>query len=227
MSLSPRGELQLGVDDDVVPDARRAELPEARPDVVLEVTGDQPVDQVGQPVQDEHPSEEEVPAPRGGEVAVRRKGDPVGEALLLDRTVGCLVGAEEAAGVDAQRAHAGHAHDPPVGLVHRADLEPALGVVGVGPVHAPIERRVGVEDVEPARDEEGDADDVDPVAHARDDAVPVIDLPGRRRQGGVGRRVGDTGHRRRSPGLSTKRKCRGRRAAWQAPSAAASLLRLR
>src|SRR5262245_4359623 len=59
------------------------QLAAARCEILSEMAAYQAVDQIGEPVDNEEPGEEEVPAPPGGEVAVAGQGHRPGKASNL------------------------------------------------------------------------------------------------------------------------------------------------
>src|SRR5229473_6639957 len=120
-----------------------------------------------------------MPAPPGREILVARDSDPAREGTPRDLPV-LARGAEHACRVE------GMAED------HRFSDEAALRLVcpdrygwmvEIGAL-ADIERRMGVEDLQSAHQEEREADDINPVRDARQPGVPPIPALGRRQIGG-------------------------------------------
>ena len=126
---------------------------------------DQPVDQA---VDNEHPGEEEVPVAAVGQVAVAGQGRPGGEGDgFLSARLARI--AQDAGGVEFGRSDPGDANRP-VALLLGGHRHPG---VGEGRLLAPVESRMGAEDVEPAHQQQGQRQRIDPVGQAGHRGVAV------------------------------------------------------
>src|SRR5262245_3755879 len=94
------------------------QLAAARCEILPEMAAYQAVDQIDEPVDNEEPGEEEVPAPPGGEVAVAGQGHRPGKASNLVIAIGRIGEAEQIGGVDVPAGDGGHAHDL-LAMLHR------------------------------------------------------------------------------------------------------------
>ena len=120
-----------------------------------------------------------MPAPPGREILVARDSDPAREGTPRDLPV-LARDAEQARRVE------GMAGD------HRFSNEAVRGqvcpdrhgwMVEIGAL-ADIERRMGVEDLQSAHQEEREADDIDPMRYAHHPSMAVVPVLGDRRNGG-------------------------------------------
>ena len=150
-----------------MPRSWRPRRQQVAPDVAAEEAGDE----VDRAVDDEEPGEEEMPAPAGGEILVARQRQPGREAARLRLAVGAGGQAEEAGGVEGRRRRSCVSPiGSPSAPMARGHAQHRVGEVGR---LAEIERRMGVEDLQPAHHQDEDAEHVDPVGDAGEHRVPV------------------------------------------------------
>src|SRR4029434_10515036 len=114
----------------------------------LKVAARETVDEVDQPIDDEQPGEEEVPAPPFREILRARQRDPIRKRAPGEKSVDIGEHAENAGGLPHGVADLGPADRRTFELLLGVDLKNRR-VALVSRV-APVEARMGVEDLEPA-----------------------------------------------------------------------------
>ncbi len=135
--------------------------------VAPEVALHEATEQVDGAVDREQPREEEVPAPARGEILVRRDREPGREAAWRERAV-LARRAQQPGRLDRERAQP-HDAAPLARAAQRVHRQPR-GVV-VGAVLAPVQARMGVEDLRAGHQQQREAEDVDPVRHPHERGV--------------------------------------------------------
>ena len=166
----PLGEVQRGVVLDVAPEAPGAKLGRIpRQQVAAQVAVNHAQEAVGEDAGGEDPGEGQVPAPRLRQVVPRGDRRPAREGIEP-------LGPEHAARAKGLPADAQVAVP-----VRVADLEP--GRIEVGAVLAPVEPRVGVEDHQPAHQEDDERHHGHPMPDPGGKAVPPHQLAAERARG--------------------------------------------
>src|SRR6266852_8260733 len=110
-----------------------------------------------------------MPAPPSREILVARDSDPAREGTRRDLPV-LARGAEHACRVEGMAEDHRFSDDAALRLVC---LDRHGWMVEIGAL-ADIERRMGVEDLQSAHQEEREADDIDPMRDARQPGMPPI-----------------------------------------------------
>ena len=131
---------------------------------------------ISEAIQHQEPSEKEVPTPPGREVLVARDGDPAWKGARRDLP-GFPGGAEHACRVEGLAEHH-HLTDKSVLGLARPNRQ--RWAVEIGAI-ANIERRMRIEDLQPAHQEERETHGVDPMRDAHEPGMTVV--PALRRRG--------------------------------------------
>ena len=128
----------------------------------------------GDAVYHEQPGEKEVPAPRHGKPLPVGYGKPGREAAFGQFSRRVSGGAEESGCIEFVAEDAGDAGD----FSFIVFLAPHLQYGGNAAVRrlAPVERRMGVENIETAHQEYGKENDIAPVHDAHRQWMPVIQI---------------------------------------------------
>ncbi len=112
-----------------------------------------------------------MPAAAGCEILIARNGDP-GREATLGRVIARSRNAESACCRDLQlpMKHAARA-----AILIGRHLSTAAGRICIRTVLAPVKRRVGTENLQPAHQKQAETENVDPVCHAGRQRVPADD----------------------------------------------------
>src|SRR5579883_2618231 len=156
----------------MIPDRARdmREIAAARHEIAREMPRRDRVDGVDEAVDHEDPGEEEMPAPAHCEPLRSRQSGPARKAPR--REIARLVArqSQDARRIDLVPENGRHADFVPRPIASRAHLQQRL--LEARPI-APIERGMGVEDLQPAHEQDRHADEIDPVRRTDDQAMTI------------------------------------------------------
>ena len=143
-----------------------------RYEVALQVSGRERIADVREAVDDKYPGKEEMPAASHGEPLVAGDGRPGWEASFGELAVDARR-AEHASGFELAPEDAGHA-DHRVAFFPRRQLEDRRpAVIGLA---SPVQRRMRIENLQAAHQQQRERDDVDPVHEPHRPCMSLIDV---------------------------------------------------
>src|SRR5258705_9157460 len=123
-----------------------AQIETRRRKVTLKMARQKAVNQIGKTVQRKQPSEEKVPAAPLGKGLIAGDGDPPGKGAPREEAVAVAEDAQYAGGVEGQPANFDPADRRTVQLVFGVDRQ--HGRIGIAARNAPMEHRMGVENLQ-------------------------------------------------------------------------------
>ena len=141
-------------------------------EVAPEMPAHEAIDEIGDPVDDEEPGEEEVPAAPRGEIAMAGQRHRPGKASDLIVAVRHVGDAEYSGRVDAPAGDGRHANHL-FAMLHRPHGHHRIVEAGF---RSEIEGRVGIEDLQPAHQQHEQGDDVHPMGDAHRAGMAVDDF---------------------------------------------------
>src|SRR5689334_18068302 len=161
--------MQPGMVSHLFPDVLGSQLIACRYQVAPKVPHPESVSHVAQAVEQQQPRKSEVPTSPGPEIVIGRQGQPSRKGTCNDGVV-FLACTEEPRRRGAQAPYAQRASKR-VASVSAGDFE--YSSVVVSPVLAQIQPRVSVEDLKPAREQERQRRNVDPVSQTHCHAMSL------------------------------------------------------